>query len=53
MNKDDISILLANGFSQAWDHTVCNYKSLFEKADFGTREIEIRNLFTEFETYDF
>lgn len=53
LNKDDISILLANGFSQAWDHTVFNYKSLFEKADFGTREIEIRNLFTEFETYDF
>ncbi|CAI4203757.1 hypothetical protein MWMV10_MWMV10_01618 [Acinetobacter baumannii] len=53
LNKDDISILLANGFSQAWDHTIFNYKSLFEKASFGTRDTEIRNLFLEFETFDF
>lgn len=52
-NKAEISILLANGFSQAWSHEIFNYKSLFDKADFGTRDLEIRQLFTEFDTYDF
>lgn len=47
------SVLLANGFSQAWDHTIFNYKNLLNGADFGDRDAEIREIFTKFDTYDF
>ncbi len=36
------SVLLANGLSQAWDHTIFNYKNLLNEADFGDRDAEIR-----------
>ena len=47
------SILLANGFSQAWDHTIFNYETLLQKANFGTRDANIRDIFQKFNTYDF
>lgn len=47
------SILLANGFSQAWDPEIFNYQNLLDAADFGDRDEVIRPLFNEFGTYDF
>jgi hypothetical protein len=47
------SILLANGFSQAWDPEIFNYQNLLDAADFGDRDEVIRPLFDEFGTYDF
>lgn len=47
------SIVLANGFSQAWDSRIFNYKNLFEAADFGDRNAVIRLLFDNLNTYDF
>ncbi|MCF5232347.1 MULTISPECIES: DUF4917 family protein [unclassified Pseudomonas] len=47
------SILLANGFSQAWDHTIFNYKYLLQAADFGDRSTPIKELFKRLNTYDF
>ena len=47
------SILLANGFSQAWDAAIFNYANLLEAADFGNREGVIRPLFENLGTYDF
>jgi len=47
------SILLANGFSQAWNPEIFNYSNLFNAADFGEREEIIRPLFESLETYDF
>ncbi|MCE9686143.1 DUF4917 family protein [Shewanella sp. AS16] len=47
------SILLANGFSQAWDAAIFNYANLLEAADFGDRERVIRPLFENLGTYDF
>jgi len=47
------SILLANGFSQAWDHSIFNYQNLLQKADFGTRNTLIKDIFDNFKTYDF
>lgn len=47
------SILLGNGFSQAWDNTIFNYQSLFAAANFGAHDAEIRAIFDRFETYDF
>lgn len=47
------SILLANGFSQAWDHNIFNYQNLLHSANFGARDAAIRALFTRFNTYDF
>ena len=47
------SILLANGFSQAWDSSIFNYANLLEAADFGERNSIIRSLFERMETYDF
>jgi hypothetical protein len=53
--KDDEtrSILIANGFSQAWDANIFHYASLFESANFNTRTTEIRALFKASNTYDF
>lgn len=50
---DKPSILLANGFSQAWDHNIFNYQNLLHSANFGARDAAIRALFTRFNTYDF
>lgn len=47
------SILLANGFSQAWDHNIFNYQNLLQKANFGDRDILIKEIFDNFKTYDF
>lgn len=54
LGKDETpSILIANGFSQAWDSTIFNYSSLLDAASFGNRNAEIRGLFTASNTYDF
>lgn len=54
LNEDEKpSILLANGFSQAWNATIFNYANLLEAADFGQREKVIRPLFDNLGTYDF
>ncbi|HGS4996390.1 TPA: DUF4917 family protein [Vibrio cholerae] len=47
------SILLANGFSQAWDHNIFNYQNLLQRANFGARDANIRDIFDKFDTYDF
>ncbi|GGB20039.1 DUF4917 family protein [Agarivorans gilvus] len=53
VNQETVSILLANGFSQAWDADIFNYANLFEQADFGARNNVIRNIFEQLETFDF
>ncbi|ELA9559368.1 DUF4917 family protein [Vibrio parahaemolyticus] len=49
------SILLANGFSRAWPNgnNIFNYENLFDEADFGDRDNEIREIFDRFRTFDF
>jgi len=47
------AILLGNGFSQAWDTEIFNYASLLEVANFEGRELQIRELFTRLNTWDF
>lgn len=47
------SIILANGFSQAWDAQIFNYQNLLEAEDFGERDAVIRPLFHSLRTYDF
>lgn len=47
------SILIANGFSQAWNAKIFNYASILGAASFGTRDKEIKGLFKKSETYDF
>lgn len=47
------SILLGNGFSRAWRDNIFNYANLFEQADFGTRQVEIKAVFDRLGTYDF
>lgn len=49
----DCSILLANGFSQAWNRDIFNYKSLLQSANFGARDSVVRSIFAKFDTYDF
>jgi len=51
--KQHRHILLGNGFSQAWNKETFNYKFLFEKADFGERNLAIKSIFQKFNTYDF
>lgn len=54
MDKDEVaSILISNGFSQAWNAEIFNYANLLEAANFGKREDVIRPLFENLETYDF
>ncbi len=43
------SILLANGFSQAWNHNIFNYQNLLQQANFGARDATIRDIFNKFE----
>lgn len=47
------SVLLANGFSQAWNAQIFNYESLLQAADFRDRDAVIRYLFECLETFDF
>lgn len=47
------SILLANGFSQAWNKDIFSYKSLFSSARFGERHDVITRIFDTFKTCDF
>ncbi|GEK46240.1 DUF4917 domain-containing protein [Bisbaumannia pacifica] len=47
------SIVLANGFSQAWNARIFNYENLLQAANFGDRDTVIRPLFQSLETYDF
>lgn len=47
------SLLLANGFSQAWDAKKFSYANLLEAANFGHRDAVIRSLFKSLTTYDF
>lgn len=47
------ALLVANGFSQAWNPEVFNYANLLEKADFGASNLVLRNLFDHFQTFDF
>lgn len=46
-------VLLGNGFSQAWNYDLFNYKFLYEKADFKDRDGVIKSIFEKFDTYDF
>lgn len=52
-NDEKPSILLANGFSQAWDSDIFSYANLLDQADFGGRNVQIKGLFDDFDTYDF
>ncbi|HDO1314668.1 DUF4917 family protein [Aeromonas veronii] len=47
------SILIANGFSQAWDANIFNYSNILDAASFGNRDKEIKELFKLSGTYDF
>ncbi|MGF1888227.1 DUF4917 family protein [Photobacterium profundum] len=47
------SILLGNGFSQAWRREIFNYEYLLDRANFGERDNEIKAIFRRFETSDF
>ncbi|WP_231759453.1 DUF4917 family protein [Microbulbifer elongatus] len=47
------SIILANGFSQAWNAQIFNYSNLLLAANFGNRDGVIRPLFQGLSTYDF
>ncbi len=47
------SIILANGFSQAWSPQIFNYSNLLVAADSGDRDSVIRPLFENLGTYDF
>lgn len=47
------ALLIANGFSQAWNAEIFNYATLYEKADFGASTTALRHLFEHFQTYDF
>jgi len=47
------TVLLGNGFSQAWNAAIFNYASLFQVADFGDRDVQIRTLFERLNTWDF
>ncbi len=47
------TVLLGNGFSQAWNAAIFNYASLFQVANFGDRDVQIRTLFERLNTWDF
>ena len=52
-NTEDKSVLLGNGFSQAWNADIFNYQNLFQAADFGDQNNAIRGVFDRIGTYDF
>lgn len=47
------SILLGNGFSQAWNPNIFNYDNLLDRSNFGERDNQIKEIFQQFETSDF
>lgn len=47
------TVLLGNGFSQAWNPAIFSYTSLLQVANFGDRDAEIRTLFERLNTWDF
>lgn len=51
--KEPISLLMGNGFSQAWKSEIFNYKNLLDRAHFGESDNILKKLFTKMETYDF
>lgn len=53
MDGEVPSILLGNGFSQAWERNIFNYRNLFQQANFGVRHNSLINAFTHFDTFDF
>lgn len=50
---ETLSVLLGNGFSQAWNSSIFDYKNLLQQANFGDRDGIIRDIFNTFDTYDF
>ncbi|WP_370548823.1 DUF4917 family protein [Gilliamella sp. B14384G12] len=46
-------MLLGNGFSQACRNDIFNYQNLFQQANFGARDENIRGISDSFDTYDF
>lgn len=48
-----ISVLLGNGFSRSWSDEPFRYETLFQAANFGDRDHEIRQLFETLRTQDF
>ncbi|MEN4541016.1 DUF4917 family protein [Pantoea agglomerans] len=53
LNGEVPSILLGNGFSQAWRRDIFNYKVLYDRANFGARHNTLSNLFNQLGTFDF
>lgn len=55
IERDEVtpSVLLANGFSRAWNTRIFNYQNLLLAANFGERDQQIRALFARSGTYDF
>lgn len=47
------SLLMGNGFSQAWSPQIFNYRSILDNANFGDHDDLIRKLFQELNTFDF
>ncbi len=47
------SLLMGNGFSQAWNRDIFDYANLLEAADFRDRNVELQALFDQLSTYDF
>lgn len=52
-NGEIPSILIANGFSQAWNARIFNYANILDAASFGDRDNQIKALFELSKTYDF
>jgi len=48
-----ISVLLGNGFSRSWRDEPFRYETLYQAANFGDRDQEIRRLFEALTTQDF
>jgi len=46
-------LLLGNGYSQSWNRNIFSYQNLLERADFGSRNKAIKEIFTKLGTYDF
>ncbi|HCU2529346.1 TPA: DUF4917 family protein [Klebsiella oxytoca] len=47
------SLLMGNGFSQAWSPQIFNYRNILDNANFGAHGDLIRKLFQELNTSDF
>jgi len=52
-SREEVSILLGNGFSQSWNRDIFNYQSLLNSANFGARGAQLKNIFRELDTFDF